>query len=73
MLRKEIFQEHDRDVSLSGACLQINDVPVAHSVIRPIASYPVVDAKLVLVRRQVLKPQVHVDCSMGVFCEIQGV
>ena len=44
VLRKEIFQEHNCDVSLSGASFKINDVPVAHPVIRPIASYPIVDA-----------------------------
>ena len=73
MLREEIFEEHDCDVGLSSAGFQVNDVPVTHPVVRPIASYPVVDAQLVGVRCQLLKPQIHVDWPLRVLCQIQSV
>ena len=54
MVREEIFQEHDSDVGLSRARLEVDYVAVAHLVVGPVFLDRFVNASLIRMRTQLL-------------------
>ena len=54
MVREEILQEHDSDVGLSCARLEVDYVAVAHLVVGPVLLYLFVDFHLVWMWNQLL-------------------
>ena len=54
MVREEILQEHDSDVGLSCARLEVDYVAVAHLVVGPVLLYLFVDLHLVWMWNQLL-------------------